>query len=152
MTNRIKTTQIVATALMKKYGLIEKGWRFGLDRAKTRCGICDYDAKLISISRLYIQDSIVPFDDIKNTILHEIAHALAGNDAAHGPVWKQVARSIGCNGNTYNNVWKGAPMKYRIHCDCGAIDIRRHKVAPKFQRGICKYCKTLEIAKLPFAK
>ena len=30
-----------------------------------------------------------------DTILHEIAHAIAGANAGHGPVWKAVAKRIG---------------------------------------------------------
>ena len=33
--------------------------------------------------------------DVTNTILHEIAHALAGAKPGHGPAWKTVARRIG---------------------------------------------------------
>lgn len=32
---------------------------------------------------------------VRDTILHEIAHALAGHAAGHGPVWKGVCRRIG---------------------------------------------------------
>ena len=36
---------------------------------------------------------------IKNTILHEIAHAIVGYGvSAHGSEWKRMAMSIGCNG------------------------------------------------------
>ena len=33
--------------------------------------------------------------EVKDTILHEIAHALAVARAGHGPAWKTVARRIG---------------------------------------------------------
>lgn len=145
MDDRVENTKIVATKLLKEHGLIKKGWHFGLDRAKTRCGVCDYGAKVISLSRLYVQEPSVSFEDIENTILHEIAHALAGYEAAHGPLWKQMAKSIGCNGNTCNTVWRGADKKYRIHCDCGRVNIRRHRVAPKFKQSVCKFCDTLHI-------
>ena len=35
---------------------------------------------------------------MKNTLLHEIAHALAGHEHNHDEVWKATARSIGCDG------------------------------------------------------
>jgi plasmid stabilization system protein ParE len=35
---------------------------------------------------------------VRDTILHEVAHALAGPKAKHGPVWREVAVRIGCSG------------------------------------------------------
>ena len=37
-------------------------------------------------------------ENVKNTLLHEIAHALAGHEHNHDEVWKATARSIGCDG------------------------------------------------------
>lgn len=135
----------VARELMNTHGLTSGGWKFSIDRAKTRCGACDYDHKVISLSRHYVQDTSVPFSDIKNTILHEIAHALAGDEAGHGPYWKQVAQAIGCDGSVYNHVWRGTDKKYKIYCDCGKFNIQRHRVAPKFKGAVCASCNTLHV-------
>ncbi len=32
---------------------------------------------------------------MRDTLLHEIAHALAGHRAGHGPVWRKIAREVG---------------------------------------------------------
>ena len=37
-------------------------------------------------------------DVVRQTMLHEIAHALVGYEAAHGPVWKRKAAEIGYTG------------------------------------------------------
>lgn len=68
-------------------------WSFGFDRAKRRAGLCDYTAKRITVSRYLAQK----FDDdeIHQILLHEVAHALAGAKAGHGPSWKRIAREIG---------------------------------------------------------
>ena len=34
-------------------------------------------------------------EEIRDTVLHEIAHAIAGPEAGHGPLWKATARRIG---------------------------------------------------------
>ena len=39
-------------------------------------------------------------DEIHQVLLHEVAHALAGHDAAHGAAWKRVARDLGYVGGT----------------------------------------------------
>ena len=33
--------------------------------------------------------------DIENTILHEIAHAIAGNENGHNEYWKSIAKELG---------------------------------------------------------
>jgi predicted SprT family Zn-dependent metalloprotease len=68
-------------------------WSFGFDTAKTRAGLCDYNAKRITVSR-YLA---ARFDDdeIHQVLLHEVAHALAGKRAGHGPAWRATARELG---------------------------------------------------------
>jgi predicted SprT family Zn-dependent metalloprotease len=143
---RTQYTKVLASELMRKHGLIGIGWRFALDRAKTRAGLCDFELKVISLSKFYVQESYVPLADIRNTILHEIAHALAGDRAGHGRVWKKKALEIGCDGKTYNYVWRGVPKKFRIHCDCGKTNLRRHRVSPKYKRDVCGACRTMHIS------
>ncbi len=71
-------------------------WSFGFDRAKRRAGLCNYTDRRITVSR-YLA---AKFDDdeIHQILLHEIAHALAGSKAGHGPKWKRIAREIGYAG------------------------------------------------------
>ena len=68
-------------------------WTFGFDNAKRRAGLCNYTDRRITVSR-YLA---AKFDDdeIHQVLLHEVAHALAGPAAAHGPAWKAIARDIG---------------------------------------------------------
>lgn len=77
---------------------LDASWSFGFDNAKRRAGLCDYTRKRISVSR-YLT---ARYDDDTNhqTLLHEVAHALAGPTAGHGPVWKRQARDIGYVGGT----------------------------------------------------
>lgn len=42
--------------------------------------------------------------EVHETILHEIAHALAGPGAGHGPKWREMARRVGARDNAH-----GAP-------------------------------------------
>lgn len=75
---------------------LDRSWSFGFDNAKTRAGLCDYTAKRITVSRhlaARYQD-----DEIHQVLLHEVAHALAGTRAGHGPRWKAVAAGLGYEG------------------------------------------------------
>lgn len=77
---------------------LDASWSFGFDNAKRRAGLCDYSRKRISVSR-YLA---ARYDDETNhqTLLHEVAHALAGRGAGHGPAWKRTARGLGYVGGT----------------------------------------------------
>jgi hypothetical protein len=77
---------------------LDDSWSFAFDNAKRRAGLCDYTRRRISVSR-YLA---ARYDDDTNhqTLLHEVAHAMAGAAAGHGPVWKKVARSLGYVGGT----------------------------------------------------
>ena len=77
---------------------LDSGWSFGFDNAKTRAGLCNYTAKRITVSK-YLA-ARYDDDEIHQVLLHEVAHALAGHAAAHGPVWKRVARDLGYVGGT----------------------------------------------------
>jgi len=88
--------RIWAEALIDAH--LDASWTFGFDNAKRRAGLCDYARKRISLSR-YLA---ARYDDDTNhqTLLHEVAHALAGPSAGHGSRWKTVARELGYVGGT----------------------------------------------------
>jgi predicted SprT family Zn-dependent metalloprotease len=69
------------------------GWTFGLSDAKRRLGVCKYRKKRIEIGEYYARNN--PDDAVLDTLLHEVAHALAGPEAGHGPAWQAVAARIG---------------------------------------------------------
>lgn len=77
---------------------LDASWTFAFDNAKRRAGACDYTRKRITVSR-YLT---ARYDDATNhqTLLHEVAHALAGARAGHGATWKRIARSLGYTGGT----------------------------------------------------
>lgn len=98
----------LAIELMDMHGLLKKGWKFGFDSAKVRFGSCDFDNKTISLSYSIclcnVEDNV---DAIKDTIIHEIAHALANiryGSVRHCKKWKKLFISIGGNGKaTYDS-------------------------------------------------
>jgi len=72
-------------------------WSFAFDNAKKRAGLCDYGKKRITMSR-YLAARWED-DEVHQTLLHEVAHAMAGVGAGHGPAWRSVAASIGYVGD-----------------------------------------------------
>ena len=82
--------QHLAEALLREHGLTE--WRFRFDHARRRFGSCRPTHKLITLSRpLTLLNSL---EQVRDTILHEIAHALAPDDG-HGPRWRAACRRVG---------------------------------------------------------
>ncbi|MCE9534055.1 MAG: SprT-like domain-containing protein [Planctomycetes bacterium] len=83
----------IANRELLKHGL--QGWTFGLADTKRRLGVCKYRTKRIEIAAYFAENSQP--ESVIDTLLHEIAHALAGPGAGHGPVWKAVAVRLGAN-------------------------------------------------------
>ena len=82
---------------MGAHGLIDLGWSAKLDEAKKRFGVCRMGPKEISISRPLV--GLNPEEEVRDTILHEIAHALAWelhkDNCGHDERWKEICVRIG---------------------------------------------------------
>jgi hypothetical protein len=87
----LKELETIASQEMLKHGL--HGWTFGLNDSKRQLGVCKYRAKRIEIAEFYARNN--PPANVLDTLLHEIAHAIAGPSARHGPAWKAVAVRLG---------------------------------------------------------
>lgn len=92
----------IANELMAEHGLTAKGWHFAFDTAVRRFGACHYSSKKITLSQ-----KLTTLNDearIRTTLLHEIAHALAGYKAHHNATWQAICRSIGGDGQRLYSV------------------------------------------------
>jgi SprT protein len=76
---------------------LDAAWSFDFDNAKRRAGLCNYTDKRITVSR-YLA-SRYEDDEIHQILLHEVAHAVAGSRAGHGPQWRTVAADLGYEGS-----------------------------------------------------
>ena len=143
-----------ARALMTAHGVGSLGFEF--DRAKKRIGATHFVnvggdrwlAKKITLSQHYA--ALLSEDEIRETILHEIAHAKAGRckGDAHGPAFKREARALGISGDRCKAVsqrpdylWEGfcpscgerryglqrVPKKVYLCADVSCLSIPRHK-------------------------
>lgn len=78
-----------------KWGLPD--WELKFSNQKRQLGYCRPKKKVISISKAFMETN--PFSVIKDTLLHEIAHALHFLEAGktnHSNGWKKFALKVGC--------------------------------------------------------
>ena len=135
----ITQTQALASELMDQHNLI--GWRFIWDYARSRGGQTCYSARTISLSR-----HLVPLwtdEQVRNVILHEIAHALVGPGHGHDRVWTYKCLSIGGDGNrTHSNPTHR--KRWEAHCDtCGVVAGGRHRLTKGMRdHAIHPVCRT----------
>jgi len=123
--------------LLDEQGLTQKGWVFKLDNAKMRLGCCRHCKKAISLSRGFVE--LNDASEVLKTIKHEVAHALAGPSAKHGPLWKIEARKLGLsNPKSLNGTAKTVDGKYVATCSCG-IQHKMHRRSRTKKR--CRYCR-----------
>lgn len=78
---------------LDKYGLTDWGVRISSDPNQPFLGLCIYKDKVIVINAHHCD--IHPDNEVTNTILHEVAHALCPGQG-HNDVWANRAREIGC--------------------------------------------------------
>ncbi len=89
----IEQARQLAQQLLREHGL--SGWRVGFDRAKTRAGVCRFRERTIGLSWPLTQ--LHSPAEVRDTILHEIAHALVGPTHKHDAVWRATAVRLGCS-------------------------------------------------------
>ena len=135
----LSSVQLLANRLLKDHELDKKGWRFRFDRAKRRAGSCRFSDKEITLAKAYAEQEHLK--EIKNTILHEIAHALVGPKHGHNEIWKQKALEIGCNAERCHSVVFSKP-KYKLTCSNSCFEVNRYRVNQNFLKSkICSKCK-----------
>lgn len=125
----------LARDLMDAHGLLD--WQFRFNNRKSSLGLCQYHAQRIELSRYLVRDNDEPA--VRDTLLHEIAHALAGPDAGHGPRWKAMCRRIGARPERVDCQAAMPKGDWHATCpQCGAA-YHRHRRPPG---GVTHYCRT----------
>ena len=90
-------TEIVrfAKERLNQYGLKEWSVRLNTDITVGYYGLCSHNDKCIILNAFHVDTH--PDSEVKDTVLHEIAHALVGPKHGHDPHWVTRAREIGVN-------------------------------------------------------
>jgi len=123
----------LANELFQKHRLIN--YSFGFDRAVRRAGLCNYTQRRITISKHLLETDI---DQIEQVLLHEIAHALVGQQAGHGPLWKAKATELGYRHERINGTELAkSTAKWEGRCPEGHQHFRSRKPTRMLS---CKHC------------
>jgi predicted SprT family Zn-dependent metalloprotease len=122
---RGKAIVAYAKTLFVQYGITD--WRIGFDKAKRRAGCCHWRRKKITLSSFFATHNTV--EEIQGTLVHEIAHALAGHAAGHGPVWRAIAIAMGDDGQRcYDSAKVVMPEgKFVYSCNHCNREVHKHK-------------------------
>jgi predicted SprT family Zn-dependent metalloprotease len=130
--------QTLANELMTKHGISQLGWTFEYDNALKRFGVCKFRPQVIGLSRHLT--ALNDLERVKDVILHEIAHAIAGNKVGHGTSWKLACIRIGAKPQRcYSSKDTKTPtLKYQAVCGgCNKV-YQKARIRIKAVRVACK--------------
>jgi len=118
----------VAVQLMHNHGL--EGWSFSLNKNLRRAGVCFYPFTG-KPGRIELSVHFIELNDeaeIRDTILHEIAHALTGPDHGHDEVWKAKCIAIGARPERCYHGNVNMPLgAWRAECPACNKRFHRHR-------------------------
>jgi SNF2 family DNA or RNA helicase len=92
------TASKLCRAELDRFNLSDWHIRITTDPNAPFLGLCVYRDKSIILNAFHID--IHPYDEVINTIRHEVAHAIVGPGHGHNSVWEEKAREVGCD-NTF---------------------------------------------------
>ena len=114
--------------LLDSHGLND--WAVLYDKKTMRLGACNYQFKTIFLSTHWT--GIQEESEVKETILHEIAHALVGPGHGHDVYWSIQARKIGAKPYSCLDIHKGRRIFEAASTDT-------------FTKYLCDRCNTEQI-------
>ena len=134
-TDRIRQVRKMAYDLLAQHGL--KDWTFAFNRRKRCLGLCLYQLRTIELSVFLVKGSSQ--EEILDTILHEIAHALVCPEHGHNAVWKRKCLEIGARPVRCGQV--EMPIgPWRASCGHCGQNFHRHRKPKKMRGWFCQAC------------
>lgn len=127
----LKKAQALTHILMHKHGLLGH-WKFRWHNKKRSLGTCSYVKKIIYLAKWYTE--LNDQSQVKDTILHEIAHALSyerygRKGIGHGKIWKSICREIGAEPRACTKAKLNHPNNHYKYIDtCCGLTFKRHRL------------------------
>lgn len=86
--------------------------------------------------------AILSDEEIRDTILHELAHVISGPGHHHDWYWKSICRKIGCNPERTAKLDRVPDGRYKMQCVCGKTYTKyRSSRTMKSHTYVCGTCK-----------
>lgn len=145
----LPTAGKLAHDLLAEHGLTRRGWTFAFNRARRQLGKCDYTKQRIELSSPFVARNDEA--EVRDTILHEIAHALAGHRAGHGPKWRAMCEKLGARPKRTCETATMPHGAYRAVCPSCRMEHHRHRRPLKGRTYFCRQCGS-EDGRLRFAQ
>jgi predicted SprT family Zn-dependent metalloprotease len=132
-----RTQEVIqlATDLFAAHGLHD--WSFGLNRRKRSLGMCFYGRRVIELSIYLVENNDA--SEVRDTLLHEIAHALVGPEHAHDAVWQQKCCEIGARPERCGQAWM-PPGRWQAVCSSCGQRFHRHRRPRRLRGWHCRAC------------
>lgn len=126
----------LALSLMAHYQLSD--WTFKFNRKKSSFGVCYFFEQRIELSSIIVQCNSI--EEVRDTILHEIAHAVAFklyNDTGHGIHWQEICKVIGAKPERFagESAVCIKPKHYMVNAETGER-LRAYHRLPNWHKEI----------------
>jgi predicted SprT family Zn-dependent metalloprotease len=141
----------LALQLMGREGLVAQGWGVEFNNRRVHLGNCFYSAKTIELSRHFVENHSE--EEIKEVILHEIAHALLkGIEEGHGPLWKAECRRLGISPDRCYDAPNMPSGKWEAKCSICDRIFKRYNKPTNDKTYFCGKCPKSDKTKLEWSK
>jgi predicted SprT family Zn-dependent metalloprotease len=135
VTPQALAARALAERLLEEYGLV--GWSFRFNGRRTAMGLCDYASRTVQLSWHFVEAN--PPEAVRDTILHEIAHALTGPGHGHDAAWKAACRRVGAVPRRCGRA--AMPVgRWQARCPACRIVYHRHRNPRRLTGWYCRGC------------
>jgi predicted SprT family Zn-dependent metalloprotease len=140
LTARAASIRDEARALLDSHGL--RAWEFGFNANVRRAGVCFYPhAGEPGRIELSVHFAARNAEEVRDTLLHEIAHALVGPGHGHDEIWKAKCRAIGAKPEACYGEETDMPRgRWRAACPGCGTEFDRHRKPSRLNGWFCRPC------------
>ena len=128
--------ETLARSLISEH--LSDDWQFAWHERRSAHGSCSHSDHTIALSRV-----VTPYNDpdkVRDTVLHEIAHAKVGPGNGHNRLWKTMARAIGADPTRGHKTSEPMPHKWHGVCDVHGVIAWRDRLSQSVRRASCPKC------------
>jgi predicted SprT family Zn-dependent metalloprotease len=125
----------LALELMARHGLHD--WTFAFNWHKRSLGLCLYSCRTIELSAHFVERN--GLDEVRDTLLHEIAHALVGPGHGHDAVWRARCVEVGARPERCGQA-DLPPGRWRAECGGCGQGFHRCRRPRSLKGWFCRAC------------